>query len=79
MSAWEDGITEKNGSISWDNLWNKGMELGVGCKWWLELIDLGMELGVHIGIWYGIRDELGMELGCGFDRSWVWMLIFTDF
>ena len=52
-----------------------GMELGVGYKWWLELIDLGMELG----IWYGIRDELGMELGCGFDRSWVWMLICTDF
>ena len=55
------------------------MELGVGYKWWLELIDLGMELGVDIGIWYGIRDELGVELGCGFDRSWVWMLIFNYF
>ena len=55
------------------------MELGVGYKWWLENIDLGMELGVNMGIWYGIWDELGMELGCGFDRSWLWMLIFSGF
>ena len=38
-----------------------------------------MELGADIGIWYGIMAELGMELGCGFDRSWVEMFIYTDF
>ena len=37
----------------------------------VTILDLGMEFGDNIGIWYGIWDELGMELGCGFDRSWL--------